>query len=957
MSNSPYSNEALAMYLKLIQATVSYDLEGVKELLKDESIDIQTLIPAEDDNLTSAVALAIDSGSEEMIQVFLDSPKMDFQHCIGQFNIKTVHSWKNMEFSSEESLHFFNVITYALFKRNFKLAEDLIKEGKCHWTGNDIVLAAHIYLENAQTQKFMEIIVIPNTESMKNLSKIDKIRLLNLFQYFKVDFEEIFDICFSSIEEDYDFEFWEWFYTFNIAKEWFEKLKRKDMLKNLNVLDENGRTLIMNVVKHSLEKAKILYDFGADIHLNGNCSLICEASENVTEFLQIFPFTEDDLLSVFKAETKADKVKIVRGILEVYPHYTRLVTLENVVLNPLEGSFEADLSLCLHYREELGLKADSLVWLQILTQIRIEPNLYQVSVFSTNFDKIRNAYGQVFNNFIESNKVKLLHLMVEKGRSDLARCLASKFNISWNALDESGNSAFLKLLTNPQMDGYYSGHDIDVWSIEVPTNYGQNAFLHHPKLAFSNFSLHLIRDVCKRHKIDMFEPNPITGETLLDRALKDEHLSGAAGVALLMSLESFKRVLTESEAMTLFTKCPYQFVSALILQKKILPSNIWELRDQVSGELLLERIIKSGVTFSGNFIIDDEERFYPHMELFATMGNNPRADAVFWEVMQKTNSENYLNLLKKDSIRSKYSDGKILSYALESEKVKLLQFAIEELGISPNTLIDHEFPLRRLILNSYTDAKGQLFNYLVEKGAIACIEPIKCAFLHVYASKWIEKLVQVGYDLTPKSVQIIKEKLYKSVEDNRASQLRGSDLEIISHSLLTHHFSVRDKSIGMLRTLGWGKWWSSFKLVGADPRCIINSKGETLLHLLKRISFPKPDFFTAFNITEEDLLSNGQASYSPISRILELYADDLSQCPIFSLYPRLFYVKTPNVKPYHEAKQDTILGDSSMCIICREEYLDTDEVIVGDCQHVMHFECFIRLDSSKCPVCRKRMKV
>lgn len=139
------------------------------------------------------------------------------------------------------------------------------------------------------------------------------------------------------------------------------------MLKYLNVTTSEGKTIIMSVVKHSLEETQILYDFGADIHStgNGNWSLICEASENVTEFLQLFPFTEEDFLNVFECKTDVDKSLITQEILKFYPHYKQLLTLENVVLSPLKESCEVQLDLCLHYKDEFGLKADSGTWIDI----------------------------------------------------------------------------------------------------------------------------------------------------------------------------------------------------------------------------------------------------------------------------------------------------------------------------------------------------------------------------------------------------------------------------------------------------------------------------------------------------------------------------------------------------------------------------------------------------------------
>ncbi len=245
MANTSYSPEALAKYSLLINATFADDLGAVKELLKDESIDIHTLIPPGDDDLTSAVALAIDSGSDDMIEAFLTHPKMEFSRSIGKFKSFTFKFWKSGLFHGEKAWSDFTVINYALFKENFKLAENLIKEGKCNWTGQGIILSAYFYLKNAQSHKFMELIAVPNAEIIRALSIDDKMEFVNLFKHFKLDPEVIFDMCFPKLEENCDFDFWEWFYRFNISEEWFEKLKQKDMLKHLNDIDKWGESLIM----------------------------------------------------------------------------------------------------------------------------------------------------------------------------------------------------------------------------------------------------------------------------------------------------------------------------------------------------------------------------------------------------------------------------------------------------------------------------------------------------------------------------------------------------------------------------------------------------------------------------------------------------------------------------------------------------------------------------------------
>lgn len=147
------------------------------------------------------------------------------------------------------------------------------------------------------------------------------------------------------------------------------------------------------------------------------------------------------------------------------------------------------------------------------------------------------------------------------------------------------------------------------------------------------------------------------------------------------------------------------------------------------------------------------------------------------------------------------------------------------------------------------------------------------------------------------------------------------------------------------------------KNISADPRFVINSRGESILHLLEKRRFPGPEFFKTFQITEEDLTSKGQASYSPIDRIKEIFSNNLEDCPILYLYPRLFGIELSKVTLYSKVKHDTILGDGSMCIICREEYIDTENVIVGSCKHVVHFECYKQLKSTNCPICRKVMHV
>lgn len=125
------------------------------------------------------------------------------------------------------------------------------------------------------------------------------------------------------------------------------------------------------------------------------------------------------------------------------------------------------------------------------------------------------------------------------------------------------------------------------------------------------------------------------------------------------------------------------------------------------------------------------------------------------------------------------------------------------------------------------------------------------------------------------------------------------------------------------------------------------------MHLLSKGRLIDLNFFKAFNIIEEDLKSKGQAAFAPIEPIIEKYSSNLLRCPIVYLYPRLFGFKIANVDLYLRVKQDVILGDKSMCVICREDYIDTDEVLVGACKHAVHFECYNQLGRTNCPVCRK----
>lgn len=52
--------------------------------------------------------------------------------------------------------------------------------------------------------------------------------------------------------------------------------------------------------------------------------------------------------------------------------------------------------------------------------------------------------------------------------------------------------------------------------------------------------------------------------------------------------------------------------------------------------------------------------------------------------------------------------------------------------------------------------------------------------------------------------------------------------------------------------------------------------------------------------------------------------------------PKLFALALATVCLYSEAKEGTILGDKTMRIICREDYIYTDEVIIGACKHLNH---------------------
>lgn len=954
-----YSPEALAKYSLLVKATVAGDLPTVKELLKDESIDIHTLIPAEKYyDLTSAIALAIDNGCPEMIEAFLTHPKIDFNRKIGDFSMKTAGWSFTKGFSSHEICPSFNLINYALLKGNFVLAEELIKEGKCTLTGNDIFVTAHFYLENKQAAKFIKLIAIPNAETLRNLPNNDKLLLISLFRYFNVDIEEVFDICFPSMDGVYDFKFLSRFYLFNISNEWFEKLKQKDMLKHLNVLSSSGTSLITYVVTISLEKAKILYDFGAEPNLNGHESLICAASKRTSEFLQLFPFTEEDFINFFKSKFNVDKLKITQEILNVYPDYKRLITLENVVLNPLKGQCEVQLDLCLHYREELGLKANSKIWLEIIAQIHYDENDYLSEKIGNVLDMFRHVYWREFMSFVQSNKGKLLHLLIEKGHPYLSLSLARTNNINWNVLDEAGNSAFLKLLINPQPESRYFMRRVGGSSLEVQAA-TELSFLHHPELVFSQFTLDLIRYICRKNKIDMFEPNPSTGETLLDRVLKEKHLDFNTGESLLKSLQCFEKVMSESQAQRFFVICPEYWFRALESDSNVLPPNVWELRDEATGELLIQSAIKSGNIPDSDFIVKNEEHFCPHMELIALSAKKgSEGRNVFWECMLKTDTIKYLHLLKKEAIRLKYIDEEILENALDSESITLLQFAIEELGISPNALVRRVFLLKYLTATKYTITKCLFFDYLVLKGSIVCIEGVSCAFFDVNGLEWIERLLQMRHALLLSTIRIMKKELHEKAEDfSYMTDFNLDKYAIVSHPRFSHHFDVRDKSICLLFAIKKQIDHQSLKNAGADPRCAINSKGETVLHLLDLGRFPDAQFFQDFNITEEDLISKGQALYSPMAHFLDLFSHDLKQCPILALYPKLFRSQITRATTYLSAKQDVILGDSSMCLVCREDYVDADEIIVGACKHAVHYECFNKLGASKCPVCRKKMKV
>ena len=758
MTDPPYSNDALAKYSKLIEATVSGNLATVKDLLQDESIDIHTLIPTEDGNLTSAVVLAIDSNNEDMIEAFLNAPQMDFKRNVGEFQIKVFERANDYSFYTSDKWYCFNVINYALLKENFKLAEELINTRQCSWSGEDIVLAAHFYLRNSQAQKFMQLISIPNVEIMKNVSNDEKIHLLNLFQYFNVDYEEVFDACFPSIEEDYYFNFWKWFYTLNISREWFEKLKRKDMLKHLNVLNSEKKSIILSVVSHSVEKAKILYDFGADIHLNenGKWSLICEASSNVSEYLQLFPFTEDDFVEMFKSKDWYDKVSVTREIFKVYPDYKRLLTLENVVSNPLKHNCSIDWYFCLYYKQELGLQADSQIWLEILAKLGINEYNYFIFNFESAVRNLSEQYEPEFTSFFESSKGKLLHLLIENERTMLAIEFVETFNVDWFTLDEEGISAFLKILIVPSQEISPFEVGSEPLFIQVKIDEGNRDFLHHPKLCPSNLALEIIDLVCRENNIDMFEPNPSTGETLLDRVLKQEHLNYHTSWALLSSLLMYKKILSESEALIFFSKCDLNIFQAIYSFPSVFPANILEMRDDASGELLAERAIRNGAILHSSLIISNAEFFYPLMEVASTTQSHHRIYINLLDVLPDMDDDKYFNFLKKDAMRARYSDEKILETAIESKNLKFLQFVIEELGISPNILIKREFPLKKLISGRYTDIKGQFFDYLVEKGAIVCIESIQYVFSDSLDPEWIDRLFQADYDLPLEKIQMIK---------------------------------------------------------------------------------------------------------------------------------------------------------------------------------------------------------
>lgn len=56
-------------------------------------------------------------------------------------------------------------------------------------------------------------------------------------------------------------------------------------------------------------------------------------------------------------------------------------------------------------------------------------------------------------------------------------------------------------------------------------------------------------------------------------------------------------------------------------------------------------------------------------------------------------------------------------------------------------------------------------------------------------------------------------------------------------------------------------------------------------------------------------------------------------------------------------ERPNVIGDATMCAICREEYSDTDQRTSLDCCHQFHATCIIRLmlhtGVTKCPICRQ----
>lgn len=120
MATDPYSKEALEKYSSLIEATLSGDLNAVKELLKDESIDIQLLVPAGYSLLSSALASAIDSGNKDIIDVYLNSPNIVWERPVATVEYKYAqYKLENVDIGYYGKSNA-NMVAYALYKNDFR---------------------------------------------------------------------------------------------------------------------------------------------------------------------------------------------------------------------------------------------------------------------------------------------------------------------------------------------------------------------------------------------------------------------------------------------------------------------------------------------------------------------------------------------------------------------------------------------------------------------------------------------------------------------------------------------------------------------------------------------------------------------------------------------------------------------------------------------------------------------